>query len=125
MQVLFSVLLFVLSSLSLPGVEWSNTLLTSVSSEDKIQISDETSGPHLLSLVLDDRNGELAFVEVEEQEEKNENKTHSASLDVHASNILPNNKGFIDWQTSYYSSKPKLEGLHKYDLFGCWKTHLT
>jgi hypothetical protein len=124
MQVLLSVLLFVLSSLSLSGNEWSNTLLASVSIEEEEQLSVETSGAQLHSLLLEDFSSDLAFVEVEEQEEKNENKSSSDSLCVHTSNLLPNCKGFIDWQTTFYSTKPKLEGLHKYDLFGCWKTHL-
>ncbi len=123
MQIILSVLLFVFKSLFLSGFELSDTLTVLLDTSNS-QVSEESNENQFQPIVIEEIGIEFLLVENNEQEEKSESEIFPVCFSIETFDFLISNKDYIDWQTSFYSSKPKIEGIKLYDLFGCWKTHL-
>jgi len=121
MQLLFSVLLFVSNAIFLPGFE-SNNALEFRSDSAESQIFSEITESKLNPLISEDFQIEFLLLEKEEKEEKNESKYLPSQFFVETAIFSISNKDYTDWQTSFFSTKAKKDGIELYDLFDCWKS---
>ncbi len=121
MTLILSVLLFVFRSLFLFGIEMGDTLgLASNSDEAKISI--EITDSKLHPLLLEDSEFEVLLIESQEEEEKTESENLPLLYFVETATQGVSTKNYSNWENTFYTSKPKMEGLHLYDLFHNWKS---
>jgi len=124
MSILLSLILVVCRTLTLTGVENSSANLALLFEDQNAQVSLAISDTQIHPYLLEDSEIEFLVIENQEQEEKSESENLPLLFFVETAVLSVSKKDYNDWQTSFFSSKPKLEGIHLYDLFGCWKAHL-
>jgi hypothetical protein len=118
MQLLFSVLLFVSNAVFLPGFE-SNHTLEFRSDSAESQIFSEITDSQLNPLLFEDFQIEFLLIE---KEEKNEFEYLPLQFFAETAIFSISKKDYTDWQTSFFSTKAKKDGIDLYDLFDCWKS---
>ena len=123
MSILLSLILVVFRALFLLGFEVSGTL-EFLSNQGTELVSVEITDTQVHPLLLEDSDIEFLLIENQEQEEKSESENLPLLFFVETAILSVSNKDFTGWQISFFSTKPKIDGLHLYDLFGSWKLHL-
>jgi hypothetical protein len=123
MPIILSVILFALKSLFLSGIGFSGAL-DLLATQDQEQILAATNDSQLHPILLEDSSIELILIESQEQEEKSETEDLPLLFFVDTAIFSISKKDYTDWQTSFFSTKAKKNGIHLYDLFDCWKSEL-
>ena len=122
MNLILSVLLFVFRFFFLFGIETANPL-GQASNSNEAKISIEITDNNIHALPLEESKTEFILIEIEE-EEKTESEhlplLYFAETAIH----WVCKKNYSNWETTFYTSKPKMEGLYLYDLFHSWKSFL-
>lgn len=121
MPILLSVILFAFRTLFLLEIGFTSTL-ESLTVQKQDQISFEINDSQLHPILLEDSSIELVLIESQEQEEKSEAENLPLIYYLETATFSNSKKDFTDWQTSFFSTKAKKEGIHLYDFFVCWKT---
>jgi hypothetical protein len=123
MPIILSVILFTFKSLFLSGIGFSGALdLLATHEQEQILVAINDS--HVYPILLEDSSIELILIESQEQEEKSETENLPLRFFVETAIFSISKKDYTDWQTSFFSTKAKKEGMHLYDLFDCWKSEL-
>lgn len=92
--------------------------------QESLCVTSESTHHEIQAVPLQDKSSTLALCEAE-SEEKSESETETLA------NLLQafNEAGFFQENTSYsnpfFGNKSLQGGLHLYDLFHSWKTHLS
>jgi hypothetical protein len=123
MPIILSVILFAFKSLFLSGIGVNGTLDSLATLEQEL-ISVAINDSQLHPILLEDSSIELVLIESQEQEEKSETEDLPLLFFVETAIFSISNKNYTDWQTSFFSTKAKKDGIHLYDLFDCWKSDL-
>jgi len=123
MPIILSVILFAFKSLFLSGIGVSGTLEL-LATQEQEQFFAAINDSHLHPILLEDSSIELILIESQEEEEKNETEDLPLLFFVETAIFSISQKDYTDWQTSFFSTKAKKEGMHLYDLFDCWKSEL-
>ncbi len=124
MPVILSLILFFFRSIFLLGIEVSDALYFSSTQEEE-QLSFDSKGFEIHPFFFEDTDSDFLLIENQEKEEKSESENTPLLLFVETAVLPVSKKDYIDWQTSFFSSKSKLGGVFLYDLFSSWKTHLS
>ncbi len=124
MPIILSVILFAFKSLFLSGIAVSGTLELLATQEEQEQILLANHESQLYPILFEDSSIELILIESQEQEEKSETEDLPLLFFVETAIFSISKKDYTDWQTSFFSTKAKKDGIHLYDLFDCWKSEL-
>jgi len=120
MTLILSVLLFVFRSLFPVGIELGDTL-GFASGSDEVKASLEITDTKFHPLLLEDSDFEILLIENQE-EEKTESENFPLLYFVETATHGVSKKNYSNWEKTFFTSKPKIEGLHLYDLFHNWKS---
>jgi hypothetical protein len=123
MPIILSIILFALKSLFFSGIGVSSTL-DILAAQEQEQTFEGINSPHFDQILLEDSSIELILIESQEQEEKSETEDLPLPFFVETAIFSISKKDYTDWQTSFFSTKAKKDGIHLYDLFDCWKSEL-
>lgn len=122
MHLLISIFLFFLRSTFLLGIGPAETLELADSGLQEINVSTEGQEMEFNSFLFDELEIEILLIENRE-DKKTEFDYLPLPYSERITQLIVSTKGFSNWETSFFSTKPKRGGLHLYDLFHNWKSY--
>jgi hypothetical protein len=122
MHLLIGVILFVLRSTFLFGIDPVDTLKLVSSTPEELEVSIESNQNEFNPFLLEESEIEVFLIENRE-DKKTEFEYLPLPYSERITQLIVSTKGFSNWETSFFSTKPKREGLHLYDLFHSWKSY--
>jgi hypothetical protein len=122
MHLLISVILFVLRSTFLFGIDPVDTLGLASSTPEELEVSIESNQNEFNPFLLEESEIEIFLIENRE-DKKTEFEYLPLPYSESNTQFRISTKGFSKWETRFFSTKPKREGLHLYDLFQSWKSY--
>jgi hypothetical protein len=122
MHLLISIFLFFLRSTFLLGIDPAETLELSDSRQQEINVSTESQEMEFNPFLLEESEIEVFLIENRE-DKKTEFEYLPLPYSERITQLIVSTKGFSNWETSFFSTKPKRDGLHLYDLFQSWNSY--
>jgi hypothetical protein len=122
MHLLIGVILFVLRSTFLFGIDPVDTLGLASSTPEELEVSIESDENEFNPFHLEESEIEVFLIENRE-DKKTEFEYLPLPYSERIKQFRISQKGFSNWETRFFSTKPKREGLHLYDIFQNWKSY--
>jgi hypothetical protein len=122
MHLLISIFLFFLRSTFLLEIDPAETLELSDSRQQEINVSTESQEMEFNPFLLEESEIEVFLIENRE-DKKTEFEYLPLPYSERITQLIVSTKGFSNWETSFFSTKPKRDGLHLYDLFQSWNSY--
>lgn len=122
MHLLIGVILFVLRFTFLFGIDPVDTLGLASSTPEELKVSIESNENEFNPFLLEESEIEVFLIENRE-DKKTEFEYLPLPYSERIKQFRISQKGFSKWETRFFSTKPKREGLYLYDLFQNWKSY--